>query len=168
MFTLRCTQKLQRHLDVRPGTGEAARAPTTRLGDWYANLIDVDRHHAVLLVSERTLLPIVVPALPAQSILPRFRQTLAELLVALGVRRDYVAAEVAAMEHVVYARTANRRVLGSMNDLAWQLEGVPQGVSALETARSLAETPCGPIGMESPERVTIALFDAGGLVGLAS
>ena len=32
--------------------------PTTRLGDWYANLVHVGRLQLVLGVSERTLLPV--------------------------------------------------------------------------------------------------------------
>ena len=59
MFTLRCTRRLLERF------GEPAAdvpAPTTVLGDWYANLLNVGRLRLVLCTSERTLLTVLVPA----------------------------------------------------------------------------------------------------------
>jgi hypothetical protein len=41
VYTLRCTQRLLKRLDMKPEP--AAPTPNTRLGDWYANLIHVRR-----------------------------------------------------------------------------------------------------------------------------
>lgn len=61
------------------------------------------------------------------------------------------------MRHI--AKTASRKILGSMNDLSWLLEGYLENDSSpLALSLRLAETPCGPLGMERPSRATLALF----------
>jgi hypothetical protein len=96
--------------------------PTTRLGDWYANLLHIGRLQLVLGVSERTLLPVVVPAAPISSLVPRLRLRLAHVLGALGIAKEDIAREDAAMENVAYGKTANRQVIGIMVDFAKALE----------------------------------------------
>ena len=56
---IRCTQKLLR----RVGSLEAeAGSSTTRLGDWYANLLWVGRQRLIICVSERARLPVLLRA----------------------------------------------------------------------------------------------------------
>jgi hypothetical protein len=63
------------------------------------------------------------------------------------------------MAEIAIGRTASKRVLGSMNDFAWMADGYLQSrTSLLDISPRLAETPCGPLEMESPRRVTLALF----------
>lgn len=52
MLTLRCTQKLMRRLKVPTKVG--THAPTTVLGDWYANLIYARPQQLVLCMNERS------------------------------------------------------------------------------------------------------------------
>ncbi len=59
MFTLRCTRKLLNRLHQATATDDPE--PTTRLGDWYANLLFRPGGQVVLFVNERTLLPVLVP-----------------------------------------------------------------------------------------------------------
>jgi hypothetical protein len=56
LFTLRCTKKLLTRLKVKPDP----RPPpsTTKLGDWYADVLNLGRERLVLCVSELTLLPV--------------------------------------------------------------------------------------------------------------
>ena len=63
MFTLRGTKKLLARLRMKPDV-QAPPSPT-RLGDWYADTLNLGRERLVLCVSELTLLPVVVPALGA-------------------------------------------------------------------------------------------------------
>ena len=74
MVTLRCTRKLLARLRASPEPEDVA--PTTKLGDWYANLLYAPGGQAVLFVSERSLLPIVVPAKEARALVDRFRALL--------------------------------------------------------------------------------------------
>jgi hypothetical protein len=91
---------------------------TTRLGDWYANLLFTRRGQFILCVSQRTLLPIIVPARDAKSLLARLRDALPRVLSAIGVNPAVIDHELAEMAEGCFAKTANRTVLGLMNDLA--------------------------------------------------
>jgi hypothetical protein len=163
MFTLRPTKKLREHLGLRLSPAEApGEEATTRLGDWYANLLMHHRGLVVIFVSERTLLPVVVPAAPALSVLPRFRDALAEMLGAIGVSREDVKAELREMEPFSIGKTTSRRILGSMTDFAWLLEASSARESLLDAALVLAKAPCSPIDWKSPRASTEALFGAGG------
>ena len=84
------------------------------------------------------------------------------VLRALGVGAQSVASEASAMEEVAFASTANRRVLGSLNDFRRMLPSyLERGEALLEASLELAEAPCGPIGMARPRDVTIELFSSG-------
>lgn len=139
-------------------------APTTRLGDWYATLIYTPVGQVVLGVGERTLLPVILQAKEAATLTRRFPAAVRDVLVALGVPDPLVDAEVEAMNDVRIGRTSNRRVLGSMNDFVFLLEGYVEAeptASLVSYALKLAEAPCGPIGMNSPDCATVDLFANG-------
>lgn len=160
MFTLRCTQKLLKRMG-RPSPALVPTEPTTRLGDWCANLVFTPAGQLVLAVSERTLLPILVPAREARTLHLRIPVAVGEMLLSLGISPALVDAELEAMREVIVANTENRRVLGSMNDFAFMLRhyiDAEADATALIWARRLAEAPCGPIAMQSPDRATAALF----------
>jgi hypothetical protein len=159
MVTLRCTQKLLRRLDV----SDKPAAPTTVLGDWYANILFSRPHQLVLCVSERSLLPVVLPAKETQTLASRLAVAAGQVLQKLGVAPELVERELNEMRSFAYGRTQNRRVLGSLNDLmfqlSWYMHHEPDR-SLLEHSLHLAETPCAPIKHESPDRVTIELFQS--------
>jgi hypothetical protein len=100
VFTLRCTQRLLTRLKS-PQVDVAANEPATRLDDWYANLLHLGRTQLVLAVSERTFLPVVISAAPANTIAARLRDGVVDVLAALGVDSTSVNREVAEMETVV-------------------------------------------------------------------
>lgn len=161
MFTLRCTQKLQTRLGAQPSP---ELAPTdTVLGDWYANLLRIGRAQLVIAVSERTLLPVVVPAREARNLVTRVGDALEPLLLSIGIPSPEVLAERGAMSSSTLGKTASRRVLGSLNDLAFQLEvgltHFPQR-TLLEQSLWLAKTPMKVIEYAAPDAATVAAFAA--------
>jgi hypothetical protein len=95
---------------------------TTRLGDWYANLRIVRRQHLALAVSSVTLLPVLLPAAPFKTLPARVAEGVAQVLDALGIDEQGIAAEVAAMRECVVTTTNDRQILGSMNDFANMLD----------------------------------------------
>ena len=162
VFTLRCTGKLLRRLGASPPAG--VEEPTTVLGDWYATLIHAPRLQVVLVVSERTLLPVVVPAREGRTLLPRFRVALAAMLIKLDVRPSVVEREMHAMDSAAVGKTRSRTVLGSMNDFIRMSKGHPWPPRSLEDlSLELACAPCGPIGMRSPDDLTRDLLNSEGL-----
>jgi uncharacterized protein DUF6933 len=162
VFTLRCTQRLLTRIKG-PHGDVAANEPTTRLGDWYANLLHLGRTQLVLAVSERTFLPVVISAAPAKTITMRLRDGVVDVLGALGVDSTSVNREVAEVETVVLGRTVRRQVTGVLVDFAKGLDiYFEHEPSLLACSIKLAETPCSPLDKTaavSPERATAALFN---------
>ncbi len=153
MYTLHCTQKLldrinQPLVDVPP-------MPTTSLSNWYANALFWTPQVA-LLVNERTLLPVLMPLAPASTLQARFPRHLAAVLLELRASAQFIAGEVDAMNESVVAKTANRKVLGSLNEFAFLADGYREYLESpdlLLLSLKLSETPCGPLKGNSPARV---------------
>jgi hypothetical protein len=117
----------------------------------------------VLAVSERTLLPVVVPAREGRTVARRVAEAVEPLLLAIGIPAESATAERDAMQDAVISKTASRRVLGSLNDLAFQLQvGLHHFPDRTLLAQSLwlAQTPLKLIEYGSPERATLAAFVA--------
>ncbi len=160
--TLRRTQKLARAL---PLTAAAAGASSTALGDWYANRLVVDRRPLLLLVSSRTLFPILLAAREVSSLPTRLAEIVGTRLRRAGIASRLIAAEVAAMDAVTVAKTTDRSVVGIMVDFAFAtghyrpIGGWDETTLPFVEAR-LAETPCYASRRESdvvhPDRDTPA------------
>lgn len=132
---------------------------TTALGDWYATVL-FWRPQVALFVNERTLLPFLMPLAPASTVLERFPAALADLLLAHRVDAGFVADEVAAMAERQLAKTANRSVVGSMNEFGFLAEDHADDTPDLVAlSLRLAQTPCGPLYSRhvSPDRELAAL-----------
>jgi len=112
VFSIHATRKLLGRVNrpVVPPVSE----PATILGNWYANVL-FWKPQVVLLVNERTLLPVLMPLAPAATLGERFPEALQRVLEALGVVPAFVEVEISAMADVRHARTTNRSVVGVMN-----------------------------------------------------
>ena len=145
MFTIHGTKKL---LDrVGQPVVEPEVEPSTMLGNWYANALSW-RPQVALFVNDRTLLPVFVPLAPARTVAQRFPGQLGLVLKAIGVKTEFIADELEAMGEAVFANTASRSVVGSMNDFAYlagfhREAGHADDLVALSA--SMAETPCSPL-----------------------
>jgi hypothetical protein len=143
MITLRCTKKLLTHLGGRPEFDD--HEPTALLGDWYANLVAMPAGPPFfLLMNERSLLSVVLPY--DADLLPGFRRRAVALLRRLGLPAEAVEREAFHLQKIRLGKTKNRRVLGTMNDAAWNLESMlfdgPRGQFTLDRAEEqLAATP---------------------------
>lgn len=144
MFTLHCTKKL---LDrIHPQVGPPI-PTTTRLGSWYATAL-FWKPQMALLVNERTLLPVLLPLAPAATLAQRFPTALAEVLQALDLPAEFIRTEIEGMREVAYAKTANRSVVGMMNEFSFLAEvhrNSEGKVDPLKLSLELAHTPCGPL-----------------------
>lgn len=158
MLTLRCTRRLLRRFIVRPNL--APPEPTTKLGDWYCNLLPLKVGEYILCVSGRTLLPVVLPGSALKNLPQELAAGVSAVLGKLGVEKALIQQERFAMANWTVGQTDNRRVLGTMNEFAFAMsfrleeEKVPLGDLALW----LAETPCTAIDEVFPDRATVAAF----------
>ncbi|MGO9333550.1 MAG: DUF6933 domain-containing protein [Acidimicrobiales bacterium] len=127
---LRCTKKL---LDVIRPEQLATQEPDG--SDWYGNLLVLDRRKCMLLTHADTLFTIFEPDVRA----PDLRST--HDLVAWLIERELLAEGLPVRtfgdlgtEELSIAKTADRSVLGCMNDMAYLCE------DAVARAGSLAST----------------------------
>ena len=134
---------------------------TTLLGDWYATAW-FWRPQVALLVSEGTLLPVLMPLAPAARLLQRFGPQLA----AHGTPHRFIDNELQQMEQVRLAKTANHSVVGIMNEFAnlaeaWR-DDQPTPDLLVVCGLRLAATPCSPLYQRhiSPDRELAALVAA--------
>jgi hypothetical protein len=151
--TLRCTQKVLRRLRLDPPIDDAL--PTNRLGDWYANSFSIGRNQLVLCVSERTLLPVLLPLRGFRShLIP----AVSWLLETLSIASESTERELAAMEGMAVGRTRNRQVLGSMNEMILSADLYltdPDRFPDLGAASlHLCTCICGQLSYATPEEAT--------------
>lgn len=120
MITLRCTQKLLQYLGERPI--DAPPPPTSSLGNWYGNLIPTVLGDLILLTNERSLLTVAVPTDILDDLQPQFKIRTANILAGIGIPPEVIRQEISEMDPLLYAKTASRSILGSMNDLAYHFQ----------------------------------------------
>jgi Domain of unknown function (DUF6933) len=134
---------------------------TTRLGDWYVNVL-FWKPQVALFVSGATLLPVLMPFAPAATLLDRFPPAVLAQLQAHEVPRSVTERELAEMEPRRLAKTASRSVLGVMNEFKYLADvyaKVDGETDLLALSMRLARTPCGPLYTRhvSPDRELAAL-----------
>jgi hypothetical protein len=160
MVVLRCTQKLLVRLkqsdDLPPVES------TTRLGDWYGNILRIGRRQLLLFISERSRLPVILPIQAARHLPDVFPDAVCERLEIVGVPAADIAAERSRMSEMAFGRTRSRSLLGTMNDFSFMAQvddarrSEPE--SPEELMRFLARTPIMPLDGARPIDLTLALF----------
>ena len=144
MVFLRPTRKL--HALLPPGPA-APTASDAALGDWYVNRIVVARRPLLLLVSSTSLFPILTPAQDVRALPARLPGLVENRLRRYDIDPAAIAAEVKAMAPIAIAPTADRSVLGTMTDFAFNVSYHLDGATwddddLIPVEESLAEMPC--------------------------
>jgi hypothetical protein len=155
MVVLRCTQKLLVRLkqvgDLPPVES------TTRLGDWYGNILRIGRRQHLLFISEGSRLPVVLPISESKRLTTAFPDAVCERLAIVGV-----AEERSRMSGITFGRTRNRSLLGTLNDFAFMVQSVDarraEPESPEELMRFLSQTPILPLDGARPIELTRAAF----------
>ncbi len=122
MATLRCTKKLLSELGRKP-SDETQYAD--EFGCWHANLLRIDRRKCVLFTHDKTLYTFFVPGLTKphfQNFDEIFRQNLFKCLMSENLPQKHIEIFLDNIRKIEITKTNNRSVLGSMNDLTFQLK----------------------------------------------
>jgi hypothetical protein len=160
MVVLRCTQKLLVRLkqlgDLPPVES------TTRLGDWYGNVLRIGRRQHLLFISERSRLPVILPIGESKRLRTVFPDAVCERLAIVGVAATDIADERMRMSESAFGRTRNRSLLGTLNDFAFMAQSGnarrTEPESPEELMRFLSQTPILPLDGASPIVLTRAAF----------
>src|SRR5262245_36969286 len=162
MVVLRCTQKLLARL--KQAENLPAVESTTRLGDWYGNILQLGRRQHLLFISERSRLPVVIPIRECKRLASVFPDAVCEVLSNVGVSASDIADERSLMSEIAFGRTRNRSLLGTLNDFAFMAQvgnaRRPEPEKPEELMRFLAQTPILPLDGASPIELTRAAFEA--------
>ena len=145
MYTIHATQKLRDR--VKPSLADPVAEPFTALGNWYATAL-FWKPQVALFVNEATLVPVLLPLAPAKSLADRFPEQLEAVLNALGADPRFVASEIAATTGARWAKTANRSVVGMMNEFSFLAEvdrAHERSEDLISMSVRLAGTPCSPL-----------------------
>jgi hypothetical protein len=158
MFNLCCTAKLLSQLKA---VAEAPAESTTRLGNWYGNLFVVGQQQWAMFTSERSLLTVILPAGEISPLPGALAASVRRVLADMEAPPALVEDEIARMQACVFAPTASRSVLGSMNDLIFSAkihlsESPP--LPLFELQRRLAETPMKPLNYRYPREAALELL----------
>lgn len=145
---VRCTAKLLSLLDVRPlGTFEPGD------DDWYLNLLWIERRKCVLAVHASTLFATFIPDVHKPDLRP-LGAWLVPIIEAALAEEGYAPDVLGTLDPaaVTVTKTASRRVLGVMNDMAFHIDyltadsGGLTAVDVPELNRHLRRTPYSPEG----------------------
>ncbi|MGH9131523.1 MAG: DUF6933 domain-containing protein [Acidimicrobiales bacterium] len=133
---LRCTAKLAA-LAGRPGSESDSLAPNG--DDWYANLVWIDGRKCLLVTHAETLFSVFAPDVRAAQLRP-LGPFVVPMIVAELALEGLGADSLGSLdpEAAVIAKTADRSVLGCMNDLAFLCERAAAcdgGLAKLDLAR---------------------------------
>jgi len=162
MVTLRLTHKLQKLLDI--DLTEQLEPTTSRLGDWYANLVPTYSGDLIIFLNEKTLLSVAIPIWESDNLLSLFRLRVVNLLGMIGIQPKVIENELSHYDHIQFGKTRSRSVLGSMNDFAFQYQGIAEqaeskaDLSLSQAEYQLSQMPCKPIGYRVPSDVVKELL----------
>jgi hypothetical protein len=104
---------------------------------------------------------VIITARNAFRLAARLSEALNPILLQLGIPEDLAQREVVEMADATFGPTRNRKLLGSLNDVMYRFSlylGAHKSASLTDAALWLADTPCGAIGYEFPDRLTRELF----------
>ena len=125
MTLIHCTQKLLKELGNPPLQSPADKPNKKGLGNWYANLLRIDRKKCILFTNEKTLYSFLIPKVNKEklkNIIDEFLFNLNMNLQAEGFPLEVITKVMQEYTDIGFAKTASRHVLGSMNELNFHYE----------------------------------------------
>ena len=109
-------------LKTKPPEGPIS---SNELGSWHANLLRIDRKKCILFTHDATLYSFFVPGLKKphfENFQEVFGQNLFKNLLWENIPQNQIEIVLDENREIIIAKTNNRSVLGSMNDLTFQLK----------------------------------------------
>lgn len=158
MTLLHCTAKLLKELKNPPLHNPDTSNPEG-LGNWYANLLRIDRRKCILFTNEKTLYSFLIAGVKKENLTNIFDEFLFHLnmnLQAEGFSLAVINRVMTEYTEMGFAKTPNRQVLGVMNDFGYEYqyfidrEGGLDRVRMLEANRRVNRTPSSPLKFHYP------------------
>lgn len=122
MLVLRCTKKLQTAIKLKKSDLVNVDIKTAKFSSWFLNLIEIDGRPCLLAANDQTLFNFLiadVPKLTAEQLIELFKSYLHCVLAEEGFDQTFIHKLMDEFTEVRFANTNSRRVLGSLNELAF-------------------------------------------------
>jgi len=156
---LRCTKKLitTYGLLVVEDT-----ADNKMFSEWYANLIYIERKKCILFTDSKTLYSLLLLDIKKADIInidEIFYKQLYRSLLQIGIKEDLIKRIIPQPLKMIFSKTQNKSILGSMNDYAYQYKYIilaKGGIGYIDIddiIQNINETPMGLIGYNSAKRL---------------
>jgi hypothetical protein len=165
LVILRCTKRLLKALDITPT--DAVALSTHVLGEWYAHLIETAAGDLVVFANARTLLSVALPAAALPQLIPLFAVRVYNLLRIIGVPKKSAAQEISMYRDALFTRTADRSVLGSLNEIARyyqyvaETSGPDEPLNLQQVELTLSRYLHKPLEYSHPADIAVDLFTGG-------
>ena len=132
MIIIRCTQKLLKLSKIKPE--QEISAPDAPLGEWYANVISLTYpgQSAVIYTHNPSRLTVIVKGRSIKTTIEKFEPCLLKLLQRLGADDYLLKTQQVRMREVHIGKTESRSLLGSMNDIVFQIQNEAMRAGRIE------------------------------------
>lgn len=156
MQIIRCTQKLLK--EINPEIVDFDDKESI-IGDWHANLVNIQRRKCVIVTNGKTLFTMFIPFLREfefQHFDKIFRDNLFNTFLSEGFKQKQIETALDEHEEIVFGKTNNRSVLGSMLDQKYVLNtylsmyGGLDNISIIELNKYLNRNILSAIKMNNP------------------
>src|SRR4030043_1508539 len=140
MRIIHCTRKLLKELDVPLVEPDKIALPTEGIGNWYANLLRIDRRKCLLFTNEKTLYTFLVPKVLKANLKNMEQEFLINLSYNLqyeGFGLEVINRVMQEYQEIGFAKTMSKSVLGPMNEFIFQYEVLIMQKEGLENIRIL-------------------------------
>lgn len=138
MRLIHCTAKLLKELHNPPVQNPAPNPEG--LGNWYANLLRIDRRKCILFTNEKTLYSFMIAKVKKENLQNIFDEFLFNLnmnLQAEGFSLDVIQRVMVEYTDMGFAKTASKTVLGAMTQLMFEYEVFVQMKEGLDNVKVL-------------------------------
>jgi len=122
MQLIRCTQKLVKEMGLKKAELSTIEPKFSYLGSWHANLLHIDGKKCVMFVNDKTLFNFIAPNVKRKEIKnlsSMFKEHLMYALSFEGITDKTKEQIIKEYSEINYSKTNSKKVLGSMNDLAF-------------------------------------------------
>jgi hypothetical protein len=139
MRIIHCTQKILKELG-NPTLETPQPESLEGLGNWYADLLRIDRKKCLLFTNEKTLYSFLIPGVKKENlknIVDEFLMHLNLNLQAEGFGLDVINRVMREYQDIGVAKTTSKHILGAMNQLALEYEVLIEMKKGLENVKVL-------------------------------
>ncbi|MEW6108169.1 MAG: hypothetical protein AB1632_03220 [Nitrospirota bacterium] len=140
MRLIHCTQKLLKELGNPSLQSIEGIAYSEGLGNWYANIIKIDRKKCLLLTNEKSLYSFIIPSVLKANIKNLKTEFLNHLILNLqyeGFNLEIINHIQKEYQDIGFAKTASKHVLGAMTQLMFEYEVLIQMKEGIDNVKVL-------------------------------